>query len=75
MLGIINRGVSYKSAELISKLFRSYLDYCIQFRTPISVKDTDILEKLQRRAMKMIPILRNIIGREIEKVRHVFFKA
>ena len=24
MLGIINRGVSYKSAEVISKLYRSY---------------------------------------------------
>ena len=24
MLGIINRGISYKSAELISKLYRSY---------------------------------------------------
>ena len=35
MLGIINRGVSYKSAEVISKLYRSYvrphLKYCIQF--------------------------------------------
>ena len=33
MLGIINRGISYESAEVISKLYRSYvrphLEYCI----------------------------------------------
>ena len=33
MLGIINRGVSYKASEVISKLYRSYvrphLEYCI----------------------------------------------
>ena len=42
MLGIIKRGVSYKSAEVISKLYSSYLrphlEYCIQFWTPINVK-------------------------------------
>ena len=46
MLGIINRGVSYKSSEVISKLYRSYvrphLEYCIQFWSPINVKDADI---------------------------------
>ena len=38
MLGTINRGVSYKSGEVLSKLFRSYvrhvrlhLLYCIHF--------------------------------------------
>ena len=48
MLGIINRGKSYKSAEVILKLYRSYvrphLEYCIQFWSPINVKDADILE-------------------------------
>ena len=48
MLGIINRGVSYKSSEVISKLYRSYvrphLEYCIQFWTPINVKDANMLE-------------------------------
>ena len=63
MLGIINRGVSYKSAVVISKLYRSYvrphLEYCVQFWTPINVKDVYILEGLQRRATKIIPSLRN----------------
>ena len=63
MLGIINRGVSYKSVEVISKLYRSYvrphLEYCIHFWTPINVKDANMLEGVQRRGTKMIPSLRN----------------
>ena len=58
MLGIIKRRVSYKSAELISKLYRSYvrphLDYCIHFWSPINVKDGDMVEEVQRKATKMI---------------------
>ena len=64
MLGTINRGVSYKSAEVISKLYRSYvrphLEYCIQFWTPLNVKDADMPEGVQRRATKRIPSLRNL---------------
>ena len=56
MFSIINRGVSYKSTEVISKLYRSYfrphIEYCIYFWTPINVKDTDMLEGVQRRATK-----------------------
>ena len=41
MLRIINRGVSYKSIEVISKLYRLYvrphLEYFIQFWSPINV--------------------------------------
>ena len=64
---------------MISKLYRSYvrphLEYCIQFWTPISVKDADMLERIQRKAIKMIPSLRNLSYEEIEKVEYVFFKA
>ena len=63
-LGIINRGASYKSAEVISKLYRSYvrphLEYCILFWLPINEKNADILEGLQRRATKMIQSFRNL---------------
>ena len=42
MLGKRNKGLSYKSAEVISELYRSHvkhhLEYCIQFWTPINVK-------------------------------------
>ena len=64
MLGIINRVVLYKSSEVISKLYRSYvrphLEYCIPFVTPTNVKDADMLEGVQKRATKMIPSLRNL---------------
>ena len=64
MLGIINRGLSYKSAEVISKLYRSYvrphLEYCIQFWSPINEKDADMLERVQRRATKMNLSLRKL---------------
>ena len=64
MLGIINRGVSYKCAEVISKLYRSYirphLEYCIQFRSPTNVIDEDMLEGVQRRATEMIPIFQKL---------------
>ena len=64
MLGIINRGVSYKSTEVISELYRLYvrphLEYCIKLWSPINVKDADMLEGVQRIASKMIQSLRNL---------------
>ena len=64
MLDIINRGVSNKSAEVISKLYRSYirphLKYCIQFWTEINVKDAYMLEGVQRIETKKIQSLRNL---------------
>ena len=64
MLGMINKGLSYKSAELISKLYRSYirphLEYCIQFWSPINLKDADMLEGVQRGAAKIILSLRKL---------------
>ena len=64
MLGIINR-VSCKSAEIISKLYRSYvrphLEYlssCPEYLSPIHVNEADMLEGLKKRTTKMIPSLR-----------------
>ena len=71
MLGIISRGVSYKSAEVISKLYRPYvrlhLEYFIQFWTPTNVKDAEILEGVQRRATKMIPSVRNLYKERLKR--------
>ena len=68
MLGIINRGVSYKSNEVISKLYRPYvrphLESYIQFWSPINEKDADMLEGVQIRATKMIPSLRSLLYEE-----------
>ena len=74
--GIINRWVSYKSAEVILKLYwsyvRSHLEYCIQFGLPINVKDADMLEEAHRRVTKMIPSLRNLSYEERLKKLGIF---
>ena len=54
----------YKDKELIIPLYktivRPHLEYCIQALRPYRKKDIDMLERVQRRATKMIPKLRNI---------------
>ena len=77
MLGIINRGASYQSAAVISKLYISYvrphLEYCVQFWWLINEKDPNMLEGVQRRTTEMIPSLRNLSYEEI--IGYVFSKA
>ena len=64
MLGMINRNVSYKSKDVIMKLYDAYvrphLEYCIQAWAPYHVQDIEMLEKVQRRATKLIPGLRDL---------------
>ena len=64
MLGIINRGISYKSEDVIRKLYTTYvrplLEYCVQFWSPYLIKDIDMIESVQRRATKMIPSLKKL---------------
>ena len=55
----------YKENELIIPVYktivRPHLEYCIQAdERPYRKKDIDMLERVQRRATKMIPKLRNI---------------
>ena len=64
ILGLIRRNIVYKEKELIIPLYktivRPHLEYCIQAWRPYHKKDIDMLERVQRRATKMIPKLRNI---------------
>ena len=64
ILGMIRRNISYKEKGLIVPLHRAivrpHLEYCIQAWRPYCSKDIDMLEKIQRRATKLIPGLRDL---------------
>ena len=64
ILGLIRRNTLYKEKELIippyKTIVRPHLEYCIQAWRPYRKKDIDMLERVQRRATKIIPKLRNI---------------
>ena len=64
ILGIIRRTIMYKENQLIVLLYkaivRPHFEYCIQAWRPYRKKDIDKLERIQRRATKMIPELRDL---------------
>ena len=64
ILGLIRRNIVYKENEQIIPLYntivRPHLEYCTQAWKPYRKKNIDILERVQRRATKMLPKLRNI---------------
>ena len=64
ILGMIWRNITYKEKSLIVPLYkaivRPHLEYCIQAWNPHLRKDIDMLEKIQRRATKLIPGLRDL---------------
>ena len=64
ILGLIRRNIVHKEKELIIPLYktivRPHLEYCIQAWRPYRKKDIDMLERVQRRATKIIPKLKNI---------------
>ena len=62
VLGIIRRNNKDNSliVPLYKAIVRPHLEYCIQARSPYLRKDIDMLEKIQRRATKLIPGLRDL---------------
>ena len=64
ILGLIRRNITYKDKKLIIPLYRAivrpHLEYCIQAWRPYRKKYIDTLERIQRRATKMIPELSDL---------------
>ncbi|XP_070549738.1 uncharacterized protein [Ptychodera flava] len=72
ILGMIKRSLTYKSEDIIVQLYkhlvRPHLEYAIQAWSPWLVSDINILEKVQRRATKLVPRLYHVDYEERLKV-------
>lgn len=64
IMGCIKRGMTSNSKEVILPLYhtlvRPHLDYCVQLWCSQHTKEVDLLEQVQRRAMKLIKGLEHL---------------
>ena len=63
-LGLIKKGFDCLDKEMFMYLYpvliRPLLEYCVQVWSPHKLMDIDLLERVQRRATKIVPALRNL---------------
>jgi ribonucleases P/MRP protein subunit RPP40 len=64
ILGMIKRNIKFKSKQVIVKLYKALvrprLEYCIQVWSPYLRKDINMLERVQRRATRMVAGLQDL---------------
>jgi len=67
-LGLISRTISFKSASVLLKLYKSlvrpHLEYCVSAWSPYYEKDKFLLERIQHRFTRMIPGLKKLPYKE-----------
>jgi len=72
MSGLINHNFKHMTiptfVALYKSMVRSHLDYCCPVWSPYRKGDIEALEKVQKRASKMIPALKNLPHKDRLKV-------
>jgi len=68
MVGLINRNFKHMSiptfVALYKSMVRSHLNYCCPVWSPYRKGDIEALEKVQKRATKLIPALKNLLYKD-----------
>ena len=76
MLGKISRNLGHKLPEIMKRLYtpfvRPHLDWAIQFWSPNYIKAQNLLDRVQRQAIKLIPTLHNLSYEERLKQLNIF---
>ena len=80
VLGMIKRSFSHISIESFKILYNTYvrphLEYCVQIWNPYLKKDIECIEKIQRRATKLVHgFNKNAIRTKIESTRIILITA
>ena len=64
ILGLTRRNITYKGKQLIIPLYKAivipHLEYCIQAWRPYHKDDLDTFDRMQSKATKIIPELRDL---------------